>query len=238
MRPPWRAGRARPARGAEGVGRLEDHGRVTCRPGLGVAQALRPRRLSLLLGQARNRADEAIAELARTATGFAPDRVVDEELPGKLRGSAPGEVRALLLGSLQKAGQPAGCVVLGPTKKPPPCACWPGARSATWWCFDCTGVPCAAAWLRCWPATHCCPARPRQTESRRTQAFAIVWQTSQPGAGEGRHLMQNELASEAPRWARQLGTRRGPATGRRPRPSAKLRGPLHRFSSAVCRNEA
>ena len=63
-----------------------------------------PRRLGLLLGQAGNRDDAAIAELARTAAAFAPDRVVIKELPGMLRGRAPGEVSALIERGLRDAG--------------------------------------------------------------------------------------------------------------------------------------
>ena len=71
---------------------------------LGVARALQPRRLGLLLGQAGNRDDAAIAELARTAAAFSPDRVLIKELPGMLRGRAPGEVSALIEGALRAAG--------------------------------------------------------------------------------------------------------------------------------------
>jgi UDP-N-acetylmuramyl tripeptide synthase len=71
---------------------------------LEVARALGPRRLLLLLGQAGNRDDAAIADLARTAARFAPDRVVIKELPLMLRGRALGEVPALLERALRGAG--------------------------------------------------------------------------------------------------------------------------------------
>jgi UDP-N-acetylmuramyl tripeptide synthase len=71
---------------------------------LGVARALQPRRLGLLLGQAGNRDDAAIAELACTAAACSPDRVLIKELPGLLRGRAPGEVTALIERSLRAAG--------------------------------------------------------------------------------------------------------------------------------------
>lgn len=82
---------------------------------LAVAQALRqPRagpagtgRLGLLLGQAGNRNDAALAELARAAARFAPERVVLKELPAMLRGRMPGEVPALLQRELLAAGLPA-----------------------------------------------------------------------------------------------------------------------------------
>lgn len=71
---------------------------------LSTARALEPARLSLLLGQAGNRDDGAVAELARTAARFAPDSVVIKELPRMLRGRAPGEVSALLVRALLAAG--------------------------------------------------------------------------------------------------------------------------------------
>ncbi len=71
---------------------------------LRTARALRPRRLCLLLGQAGNRGDDAIAELARTAAGFEPDCIVIKELPQVLRGRALGEVPALIKGALLAAG--------------------------------------------------------------------------------------------------------------------------------------
>lgn len=71
---------------------------------LTVARALQPRRLGLLLGQAGNRTDAAITDLARTAAGFAPDRVLIKELPSMLRGRALGAVPALIEQGLQDGG--------------------------------------------------------------------------------------------------------------------------------------
>jgi len=73
---------------------------------LGVARSLRPQRLLLLLGQAGNRDDAAIRELAVTAARFAPDRVVLKELPHMLRGRTLGEVPGLLEQALRAAGLP------------------------------------------------------------------------------------------------------------------------------------
>lgn len=81
---------------------------------LQVARALQPQRLGLLLGQAGNRSNEAIAELAATAAGFAPERVLVKELPLMLRGRATGEVPALLVDALLQAGLPAHAVALEP----------------------------------------------------------------------------------------------------------------------------
>ncbi len=72
---------------------------------LRIARGLAPTgRLGLLLGQAGNRDDEAIRALARTAAAAAPARVVLKDLPGLLRGRAPGEVPALLGDELRRAG--------------------------------------------------------------------------------------------------------------------------------------
>ena len=61
-------------------------------------------RLGLLLGQAGNRRDHAIAELARTAAAFNPDHIVIKEIAGMLRGRALGEVPRLLESDLLAAG--------------------------------------------------------------------------------------------------------------------------------------
>ena len=81
---------------------------------LQVARALQPARLGLLLGQAGNRDDAAIAALARVAAAARPDRVWIKELPGMLRGRQPGEVPALLDAGLRHAGLPAASLVHEP----------------------------------------------------------------------------------------------------------------------------
>jgi cyanophycin synthetase len=72
---------------------------------LAAARALPRQRLLLLLGQAGNRSDAAIAELARVAAAAQPDFVVLKELPHMLRGRVPGDVPALLRHTLQAAGR-------------------------------------------------------------------------------------------------------------------------------------
>jgi cyanophycin synthetase len=73
-----------------------------------VAQGLRAAggRLALLLGQAGNREDEAIAELARVAAAARPAQVVLKDIEGYLRGRDAGEVAALLARHLVAAGVP------------------------------------------------------------------------------------------------------------------------------------
>jgi cyanophycin synthetase len=71
---------------------------------LHAARSLDPVRLTLLLGQAGNRDDGAIVELASTAARFAPDRIVIKELKQMLRGREPGQVPALIRRGLLDAG--------------------------------------------------------------------------------------------------------------------------------------
>jgi UDP-N-acetylmuramyl tripeptide synthase len=78
---------------------------------LRVARALKPARLGLLLGQAGNRDDAAIGDLASTAAAFAPDRLVVKELPAMLRGRSLGDVPRLLRTALLAAGLPEHALV-------------------------------------------------------------------------------------------------------------------------------
>lgn len=73
----------------------------------GLLQLARPTsggRLALLLGQAGNRADGEIRELAGVAAEFAPNRIVLKDMSGMLRGRAVGEVPALLREELLRRG--------------------------------------------------------------------------------------------------------------------------------------
>jgi cyanophycin synthetase len=74
----------------------------------------KPGRLGLLLGQAGNRTDQAIADIARTAASFKPDIIVLKEIATMLRGRAMGEVPALLKASLLDAGYPSASIVTEP----------------------------------------------------------------------------------------------------------------------------
>ena len=71
---------------------------------LDVAQAIPAERRLLVLGQAGDRDDEALRELARAALPFQPDRFVIKEIPEMLRGRQPGEVPALLESELRRNG--------------------------------------------------------------------------------------------------------------------------------------
>ena len=73
---------------------------------LGFAATLPAARRLILLGQAGDRDDAAVRELARTAWSFRPDHVVVKELPSMLRGRRPGEVPAILANELRRLGAP------------------------------------------------------------------------------------------------------------------------------------
>jgi UDP-N-acetylmuramyl tripeptide synthase len=74
---------------------------------LDIANALPAERRLLLLGQAGDRTDEAIRDLARAALPFQADRIVLKELPEMLRGRPPGEIPAILEEELLRNGVPA-----------------------------------------------------------------------------------------------------------------------------------
>lgn len=72
---------------------------------LDIAQARRgDGRLALLLGQAGNREDEQIRELAAVAARYAPDLVVVKDIDGFLRGRVAGEVADVIRNELLRLG--------------------------------------------------------------------------------------------------------------------------------------
>ncbi|MBS0462593.1 MAG: Mur ligase, partial [Proteobacteria bacterium] len=72
-----------------------------------VGAATRKGRLGLLLGQAGDRNDADIRELARIAAHYRPDHVVLKDMPAFMRGRAPGEVASILREALAESGIPA-----------------------------------------------------------------------------------------------------------------------------------
>lgn len=78
---------------------------------LGVATRLRGLgRLGLVLGQAGNREDADIRELAAVAAGFRPDRVLLKDIAGYMRGREPGEIARLLRDELLTQALPAQAI--------------------------------------------------------------------------------------------------------------------------------
>jgi UDP-N-acetylmuramyl tripeptide synthase len=72
--------------------------------------ALPATRRLVLLGQAGDRSDDAIRELARTVLAMKPDRVVLKEMERYLRGRRPGEVPEIMADELARCGVPAGAI--------------------------------------------------------------------------------------------------------------------------------
>ena len=70
----------------------------------------------MLLGQAGDRDDASIRELARAALALRPDRVVLKEMDAYLRGRAPGEVTRLMTSALIDAGSPGDAIAAAPTE--------------------------------------------------------------------------------------------------------------------------
>jgi cyanophycin synthetase len=71
-----------------------------------AASTLPSQRRLVLLGQAGDRSDSAIRELAQAAMGLRPDYAVVKELERYLRGRRAGEVPGLLMDELRRLGLP------------------------------------------------------------------------------------------------------------------------------------
>ena len=78
-------------------------GEPSSSPGGGTGPP-RSGRLGLVLGQAGNRDDAEIGDLAATAARFGPSFVVLKEIEGMLRGREPGEVPQVLRAALRRCG--------------------------------------------------------------------------------------------------------------------------------------
>jgi cyanophycin synthetase len=83
---------------------------------LHLAAALPAARRLLTLGQAGDRDEAAIRELAATAWRLRPDRVVVKELPAMLRGRPLGEVPAILEDELRRRGASPEALSYAPTE--------------------------------------------------------------------------------------------------------------------------
>jgi cyanophycin synthetase len=83
---------------------------------IGLVQATRPGRVSMLCGLAGDRSD-AVADAYADAVSFlAPDRVLLKELPEHQRGRAEGEVPAMIRQRLRDRGMPDAAMVDGPNE--------------------------------------------------------------------------------------------------------------------------
>jgi UDP-N-acetylmuramyl tripeptide synthase len=77
---------------------------------LEMVRFLAPSRWLVTVGQAGDRSDEEIRELARLAWAAGPDYVIVKELPKKLRGRELGEVPRLIEEELRRRGAPAAAI--------------------------------------------------------------------------------------------------------------------------------
>lgn len=76
-----------------------------------VVNALPPGRRIVLLGQAGDRSDDDLRDLAAAAMAMRPDVVVVKELAAMLRGRAMGEVPQVLVAALQGLGMAEGAIL-------------------------------------------------------------------------------------------------------------------------------
>jgi UDP-N-acetylmuramyl tripeptide synthase len=83
-----------------------------------MLDALPSERRLVMIGQAGDRDDAAIRELARAALALRPDRLVVKEMDAYLRGRAPGEVPALMADELRRARLPEGAISTPGTEIP------------------------------------------------------------------------------------------------------------------------
>jgi UDP-N-acetylmuramyl tripeptide synthase len=92
----------------------------------GMVDTVPSERRLVMIGQAGDRDDTAMREMARAALAFRPDLVVAKETYAYLRGRAPGEVPALLADELRRAGLPERAISTPGTEIP-------SARAALTW---------------------------------------------------------------------------------------------------------
>jgi cyanophycin synthetase len=75
-----------------------------------VTSSFPAERRLLVLGQAGDRDDEALRELAHAALRLEPDRIVIKEMPEMLRGRRLGQIPVILEDELRRNGIPAGSI--------------------------------------------------------------------------------------------------------------------------------
>lgn len=80
------------------------------------AGTLPAHRRLVILGQAGDRDDVAIRDLARSAWGLRPDRIILKEMGDHLRGRPLGEIPRLLEDELRGLGAPAGVISRAPSE--------------------------------------------------------------------------------------------------------------------------
>jgi cyanophycin synthetase len=84
----------------------------------GALERVPSTRRLVVIGQAGDRDDGAIREMARAALALRPDRVVAKEMDAYLRGRASGEVPRIIADELQRAGLPEAAIATSPGELP------------------------------------------------------------------------------------------------------------------------
>jgi cyanophycin synthetase len=84
----------------------------------GALEQVPSTRRLVVIGQAGDRDDGAIREMARAALALRPDRVVAKEMDAYLRGRAPGEVPGIIADELRRAGLPESAIATSPGELP------------------------------------------------------------------------------------------------------------------------
>lgn len=80
----------------------------------GALERVPSTRRLVMIGQAGDRDDGAIREIARTALALRPDRVVAKEMDAYLRGRARGEVPGIMADEWRRAGLPEEAIATSP----------------------------------------------------------------------------------------------------------------------------
>ncbi|MBM3975965.1 MAG: Mur ligase [Planctomycetes bacterium] len=81
-----------------------------------MARALAPKRWAVLVGQAGDRDDASILELARLTWAARPDLTVLKEMHKYLRGRPPGQVVGMLDAEMRRAGAPDQAIAFAPSE--------------------------------------------------------------------------------------------------------------------------
>jgi UDP-N-acetylmuramyl tripeptide synthase len=83
-----------------------------------AAAGVPSKRRLVMLGQAGDRSEQAIRELARSVMALRPDRVVAKEMERYLRGRAPGEIPGILADEFRRLGLPEDRISAGDLEIP------------------------------------------------------------------------------------------------------------------------
>lgn len=78
---------------------------------LQMADSFQATRKLVILGQAGDRDDESMRQVARTTLSFRPDAIVIKEMRKYLRGQEPGEIPDMIEDELTRSGYPSEFII-------------------------------------------------------------------------------------------------------------------------------